>query len=290
SVVLVTPDDADRLGDAVELADVVHQLRAVTRHAGRITEALRSEDRVGSAVAEAHRGGAPVEVRRRGAQLHQRVRHVGFAGLDPREPRLPAPGRARVVARERTRDGAPEQIRRRRDEATRRELIRDRTDVGVDAVDRGGEHDRGCRRLGGGRHEVAIELATVARADFYAAAGHGFLRQSCCRKAAAGGRMSGLRDGHNGGASKRKWDARFRTSHDRVQSRNKETVWQAAKRRTKWEPLSLSAGASPMNACGLDFGTSNSAIGVVRDGRPLLAPVEGEATLIPSAVFFDYET
>jgi hypothetical chaperone protein len=45
-----------------------------------------------------------------------------------------------------------------------------------------------------------------------------------------------------------------------------------------------------MNACGLDFGTSNSAIGVVRDGRPVLAPVEGEATLIPSAVFFDYET
>jgi len=45
-----------------------------------------------------------------------------------------------------------------------------------------------------------------------------------------------------------------------------------------------------MNACGLDFGTSNSAIGVVRNGRPVLAAVEGEATLIPSAVFFDYET
>ena len=45
-----------------------------------------------------------------------------------------------------------------------------------------------------------------------------------------------------------------------------------------------------MNACGLDFGTSNSAIGVVRDGRPVLAPVERDATLIPSAVFFDYET
>ena len=45
----------------------------------------------------------------------------------------------------------------------------------------------------------------------------------------------------------------------------------------------------PMNACGLDFGTSNSAIGVVRDGRPVIVPVEREATLIPSAVFFDYE-
>ncbi len=45
-----------------------------------------------------------------------------------------------------------------------------------------------------------------------------------------------------------------------------------------------------MTACGLDFGTSNSAIGVMRDGAPTLAPVEGTATLVPSAVFFDYET
>lgn len=44
-----------------------------------------------------------------------------------------------------------------------------------------------------------------------------------------------------------------------------------------------------MTACGLDFGTSNSAIGVVLGGAPLLAPVEGGETLIPSAVFFDYE-
>ncbi len=45
-----------------------------------------------------------------------------------------------------------------------------------------------------------------------------------------------------------------------------------------------------MAACGLDFGTSNSALGVVRDGAPMLAPVEGGDTLIPSAIFFDYET
>jgi hypothetical chaperone protein len=45
-----------------------------------------------------------------------------------------------------------------------------------------------------------------------------------------------------------------------------------------------------MIACGLDFGTSNSAIGVPRGGLPILAPVEGDRTLIPSAVFFDYET
>jgi len=45
-----------------------------------------------------------------------------------------------------------------------------------------------------------------------------------------------------------------------------------------------------MIACGLDFGTSNSAIGVARDGTPALAPIEADSTLMPSAVFFDYET
>ena len=45
-----------------------------------------------------------------------------------------------------------------------------------------------------------------------------------------------------------------------------------------------------MIACGLDFGTSNSAIGIVRDGTPALAPLEADRTLMPSAVFFDYET
>ncbi len=44
-----------------------------------------------------------------------------------------------------------------------------------------------------------------------------------------------------------------------------------------------------MIACGLDFGTSNSAIGVFRDGAAALVPVEAGATLIPSAVFVDYE-
>jgi hypothetical chaperone protein len=44
-----------------------------------------------------------------------------------------------------------------------------------------------------------------------------------------------------------------------------------------------------MTACGLDFGTSNSALGVWRDGAAALAPVEGNATLIPSAIFFDFE-
>ncbi len=44
-----------------------------------------------------------------------------------------------------------------------------------------------------------------------------------------------------------------------------------------------------MIACGLDFGTSNSAIGVLLDGEPTLAPVERDATLIPSAVFYEQE-
>ena len=41
-----------------------------------------------------------------------------------------------------------------------------------------------------------------------------------------------------------------------------------------------------MIGCGLDFGTSNSAIGVAREGRVELAPVEDGRTLLPSAVFF----
>ena len=42
-----------------------------------------------------------------------------------------------------------------------------------------------------------------------------------------------------------------------------------------------------MSACGLDFGTSNSAVGVVRDKTAVLAPVEAGSTLMPSAVFFN---
>jgi hypothetical chaperone protein len=45
-----------------------------------------------------------------------------------------------------------------------------------------------------------------------------------------------------------------------------------------------------MIACGLDFGTSNSAIGVARDNAAALSPLEAGNTLMPSAVFFDYET
>ncbi len=54
-------------------------------------------------------------------------------------------------------------------------------------------------------------------------------------------------------------------------------------------PFGESLGAI-LAACGLDFGTSNSALGVVRDGVPMLAPLENDETLIPSAIFFDFET
>jgi hypothetical chaperone protein len=46
---------------------------------------------------------------------------------------------------------------------------------------------------------------------------------------------------------------------------------------------------TPMIACGLDFGTSNSAIGVARGHAAVLAPIEDGRTLMPSAVFFDDE-
>ena len=42
--------------------------------------------------------------------------------------------------------------------------------------------------------------------------------------------------------------------------------------------------------CGLDFGTSNSTLGATdASGAPMLLPVEGDRSTIPSAVFFDFE-
>ncbi len=43
-----------------------------------------------------------------------------------------------------------------------------------------------------------------------------------------------------------------------------------------------------MRASGFDFGTSNSAIGIVKGNAATLVPVEGDAAMIPSAVFFDF--
>ncbi len=44
--------------------------------------------------------------------------------------------------------------------------------------------------------------------------------------------------------------------------------------------------AHTTTVCGIDFGTSNSAIAVVSDGQTALVPVEGAHTTIPSAIFF----
>lgn len=41
--------------------------------------------------------------------------------------------------------------------------------------------------------------------------------------------------------------------------------------------------------CGVDFGTSNSTLGLVVDGRPQLVPLEGGEVTLPSALFFDFE-
>ncbi|RUX34840.1 Hsp70 family protein [Mesorhizobium sp. M2A.F.Ca.ET.042.01.1.1] len=40
---------------------------------------------------------------------------------------------------------------------------------------------------------------------------------------------------------------------------------------------------------GIDFGTSNSTVGVIRDGRARLVALEGEQPTLPSAVFFNFE-
>jgi hypothetical chaperone protein len=41
--------------------------------------------------------------------------------------------------------------------------------------------------------------------------------------------------------------------------------------------------------CGLDFGTSNSTVGVVRHGQPMLLPLEGGKATLPSSLFFNFE-
>src|SRR5262245_8566695 len=71
-----------------------------------------------------------------------------------------------------------------------------------------------------------------------------------------------------------------------TQFRTNKTVWQAASGRHMWCPLQSPEGTA-MIACGLDFGTSNSAIGVPKGNALVLAPVESDSTLLPSAVFFE---
>lgn len=40
---------------------------------------------------------------------------------------------------------------------------------------------------------------------------------------------------------------------------------------------------------GIDFGTSNSTVGVIENGKPRLVPLEQDEVTLPSAVFFNYE-
>jgi hypothetical chaperone protein len=42
-------------------------------------------------------------------------------------------------------------------------------------------------------------------------------------------------------------------------------------------------------ACGIDFGTSNSAVGMSRDGHPRLLAVQAAATSVPTALFYSFE-
>jgi len=44
------------------------------------------------------------------------------------------------------------------------------------------------------------------------------------------------------------------------------------------------------HACGVDFGTSNSTVGLLRPGQPTLLPLEDNKTTLPSVVFFNAET
>lgn len=43
------------------------------------------------------------------------------------------------------------------------------------------------------------------------------------------------------------------------------------------------------NFCGLDFGTSNSTVGIFPEETPCLVPLENSKSTIPSALFFDFE-
>lgn len=42
-------------------------------------------------------------------------------------------------------------------------------------------------------------------------------------------------------------------------------------------------------SCGIDFGTSNSSVGITRDGQALLLPLQDGATAVPTALFFSFE-
>ncbi len=42
-----------------------------------------------------------------------------------------------------------------------------------------------------------------------------------------------------------------------------------------------------MSICGLDFGTSNTTLGTIEGGAPVLTALEAGHTTIPSAIFYE---
>ncbi len=54
-------------------------------------------------------------------------------------------------------------------------------------------------------------------------------------------------------------------------------------------PRPASALTTPAQACGIDFGTSNSTVGWLRPGRETLLPLEEGKVTLPSVVFFNAE-
>jgi hypothetical chaperone protein len=53
--------------------------------------------------------------------------------------------------------------------------------------------------------------------------------------------------------------------------------------------LTIGYAADMKTVCGIDFGTSNSTVAIVRDGLTALVPVEEAHTTIPSAIFYPAE-
>jgi hypothetical chaperone protein len=51
----------------------------------------------------------------------------------------------------------------------------------------------------------------------------------------------------------------------------------------------MHAHANAASSCGLDFGTSNSTLGIASGGKARLLPLEGEDLAVPSAIFFGTE-
>ncbi len=44
-----------------------------------------------------------------------------------------------------------------------------------------------------------------------------------------------------------------------------------------------------MSTCGLDFGTSNTTLGTLKDDVPVLAELESGHSTIPSAIFYEVD-